>query len=233
MIFNGTNGANPGDLILSNNVLYGMTGRGGEYNNGYIFKINTDGSGFKDLLDFNGINGTGGGMLTISGNVLFGISTESSEIFKINTDGSEFETLISFNEFQGIFPNYLIFSDSVLYGTTDEGGDMSVDTINPSYTPGCIFKYDVRSILQATNTNITKVISPVEVFPNPTLGIINVFAKEGLGVLTLTDLSGRIVKKINITESQTQLDVSNIPAGCYIISIQMENTIEISKLIKE
>ncbi len=53
--FSGSNGLNPfdGSLLLIGSALYGMTSAGGAYNDGTIFMINTDGSGYKDLLDFN------------------------------------------------------------------------------------------------------------------------------------------------------------------------------------
>ncbi len=52
--FNGTNGATPqgGSLILSRNILSGMTEFGGVNNDGCIFSVDTNGSGYKKLLDF-------------------------------------------------------------------------------------------------------------------------------------------------------------------------------------
>src|SRR5688572_10718701 len=41
-------------LEASNGVLYGVTDRGGRYNNGTIFKVNKDGSGFATLKHFRG-----------------------------------------------------------------------------------------------------------------------------------------------------------------------------------
>ena len=63
-----------GSLTLSGSVLYGMTSSGGANDDGVIFSINTDGSGYKDLLDFNGTNGTNPRSLTLSGSVLYGMT---------------------------------------------------------------------------------------------------------------------------------------------------------------
>ena len=46
-----------GDLTLIGSTLYGMTAIGGANSNGNIFSINTDGSGFKNLLSFTGTGG--------------------------------------------------------------------------------------------------------------------------------------------------------------------------------
>jgi uncharacterized repeat protein (TIGR03803 family) len=69
-----TLGANPqGSLLVNGSTLYGMTEFGGAFNDGVIFSVNTDGSGYKDLLDFDGTNGEYPfGDLILSGGTLFG-----------------------------------------------------------------------------------------------------------------------------------------------------------------
>jgi uncharacterized repeat protein (TIGR03803 family) len=74
--FNGSSdGVNPGaGLILSGNTLYGTAYNGGTYNNGTVFAVNTDGTGFTKLHSFT--SGSAGahpiGGLILSGNTLFG-----------------------------------------------------------------------------------------------------------------------------------------------------------------
>ena len=52
--FNSSNGQYPnGDLTFSGNVLYGTTNKGGAHSVGVLFSINTDGSGYNDLVDFD------------------------------------------------------------------------------------------------------------------------------------------------------------------------------------
>jgi uncharacterized repeat protein (TIGR03803 family) len=51
--FSGTNGVGPvSDLTLSGSTLFGMTSFGAYDNNGTVFSINTDGSGFQNLVLF-------------------------------------------------------------------------------------------------------------------------------------------------------------------------------------
>jgi uncharacterized repeat protein (TIGR03803 family) len=83
--FTATDGAFPyGDLLLTNNVLYGTTAGGGSRNAGTVFKINMDGTGMTELYGFpratfNGstsfTNSTGQGPwagVALAGNALYG-----------------------------------------------------------------------------------------------------------------------------------------------------------------
>ena len=74
--FAGTNsdGAGPGDLLLSGGTLYGTTQNAGSSDKGTVFKMTTTGSGFTVLKNFaggsDGANPTS--TLVLSGNTLYG-----------------------------------------------------------------------------------------------------------------------------------------------------------------
>ncbi|HTB05867.1 MAG TPA: T9SS type A sorting domain-containing protein [Bacteroidia bacterium] len=73
-----------GSLILNGSILYGMTESGGPHNNGCIFSIDTNGSGYMDMFDFNWGTGTGvhpSSSLILSGNVLYGMTNEGGASF--------------------------------------------------------------------------------------------------------------------------------------------------------
>jgi uncharacterized repeat protein (TIGR03803 family) len=136
--FSGSSGANPGsypigDLTLSGSTLYGTTYFGGAASNGgTIFRINTDGSGFKSLLSFSGTNGgPSTGDLTLSGSSLFGMTqyggvNTAGNIFRINTDGSGYKDLWDLtgdSGGDGATPgSALTLSGPVLFGMTYSGG---------------------------------------------------------------------------------------------------------------
>src|SRR5580765_653256 len=67
-------GANPlAGLILWGNTLFGTTSAGGASNNGTIFSISTNGTGFTTLHSFNGVDGAEPkAVLNLSGNTLYG-----------------------------------------------------------------------------------------------------------------------------------------------------------------
>lgn len=123
--FNGTNeGAFPsGDLILAGTTLYGTTFSGGDSQNGTVFVINTDGTGFRTLYSFTvSSDGSGPTGLVLFGNTLYGTTgwggaSSAGTIFKINIDGTGFRVLYTFSGgSDGSSPQGLILSDNVLYG---------------------------------------------------------------------------------------------------------------------
>ena len=116
-------------LVLSGNTLYGTAQQGGSANDGTVYAVNTDGTGFTNLYNFTG--GSDGsipsGALLLSGNTLYGTAfsggTGYGTVFKVNTNGTGFTTLHSFVISDGIDPIAgLILSGSTLYGTANAGG---------------------------------------------------------------------------------------------------------------
>jgi len=69
-------------LIISGSTLYGMTGAGGDYDYGTIFKIQTDGTGFTLLHEFAGGAADGGephGSLLLSNSTFFGMTSNGGD----------------------------------------------------------------------------------------------------------------------------------------------------------
>jgi len=135
-------GAHPqAGLTLSGHTLYGTAALGGSIGNGYgtIFTINTDGSGFKNVLNFNFTGGAGPyGELLVSGNTLYGTTTEAGAhyggtVFQVNSDGSNYIDLFDFAAVAYNGSAYtnstgeqpwagVVSTGSALYGTTPIGG---------------------------------------------------------------------------------------------------------------
>jgi uncharacterized repeat protein (TIGR03803 family) len=145
------NGAYPqDDLTLVGSTFYGMTESGGASDNGTIFKINPDGTGFELLHSFASGDPENGrypyGDLTLVGSTLYGMTrqggaSDNGTIFKINPDGTGFELLHSFasgDPENGRYPyGDLTLVGSTLYGMTYSGGANSRGTIfkiNPDGT---------------------------------------------------------------------------------------------------
>jgi uncharacterized repeat protein (TIGR03803 family) len=153
-------GANPyAGLILSTNTLYGTTAWG-NLTNGTVFALNTDGTGFTNVVELDGVsegsNPYAG--LVLSGNTLYGTTfhggpPDSGTVFAVKTDGTSYTNAHSFrNESDGADPyGGLVLSGSTLYGTTAAG---------PPW-PGSSFGYGTVFAVNTNGTGFTN----LHIFP--------------------------------------------------------------------
>ena len=137
----GSDGRGPqGSLVQSGTTLYGTTTFGGSADDGTIFRINTDGSGYSILHAFSGGSTDGShpqDSLVQSGSFLYGMTRSGGAfgfgtIFRVGTDGSGYSVLRSFsdNATDGGSPwGSLIASGSTLYGMTFGGGAFHFGTV--------------------------------------------------------------------------------------------------------
>ena len=142
-------GAYPyGGLVHSGTTLYGMTYEGGSNNEGTIFSIKTDGSGYKILYTFG--SGTDGkdpyGSLILSGGKLYGTTYGGGAdafgtVFSISTNGTGYTNLHSFFGTDGEDPyDGLALAGKTLYGTTEAGGAGGYGTVFSVSTQGTNFQ---------------------------------------------------------------------------------------------
>ncbi len=146
-------GQAPSGLILLGSTLYGATALGGAYpinmiGKGTIFRIGTDGGGYRILHSFGGAAEDGAipneSSLASSGTALYGTTREGGAhnfgtIFRIDTDGGGYQILYSFkgSSGDGAKPaGSLSLSGSTLYGTTMAGGAYNGGTIFRINTDG-------------------------------------------------------------------------------------------------
>ena len=151
--YTNSDGANPeGGLVLSGNTLFGTASDGGAGENGTVFAINTNGTGFTSLYSFtagfsdksDGANPFAG--LVLSGNTLYGTTHSGGThvggtVFAVTTDGTVFTNLYSFtggsdgdNPYAG-----LIVAGNTLFGTAGNGGNSFAGTLFAVTTNGMGF----------------------------------------------------------------------------------------------
>ncbi len=142
-----TDGNSPfAGVILSGNTLYGTTHNGGGADNGAVFTLNTDGTGFRTLFDFSAHHSQGGepgAGLILSGNTLYGTTRfgggaangGDGTVFAINTNGTGFERLHAFmggadgaNPSAYAYPG-VVLSGNTLYGMAQKGGKAKYGTV--------------------------------------------------------------------------------------------------------
>jgi uncharacterized repeat protein (TIGR03803 family) len=154
-----TNGIYPqAGVIISNNVLYGTTREGGTEepgNDGTIFHLNSDGSGFTNIYSFTG--GTDGGQIysslvlwgtTLFGTSLFGGASNSGCIFSIQTNGADLYSVHSFGDDffdtndDGLYPGGdLVMVGNTLFGTATQGGTENWGNVYSCNTNGLLFEF--------------------------------------------------------------------------------------------
>jgi uncharacterized repeat protein (TIGR03803 family) len=152
--------------------LYGTALSAGDYANGMVFALNTDGSGFTNLHSFtalpfyqSGTNTDGAypySELVLSGGTLYGTASFGGAfgfgtIFGLNTNGAGFTNLHSFtgtsdgaNPYAG-----LVLSNGRLFGTTSSGGSSGDGTIFAINTDGSGFTnlYNFTALESTSGTN--------------------------------------------------------------------------------
>ena len=178
----GSDGNFPADgLILSSNTLYGTTENGGNYDNGTVFAMTTNGANFTVLHHFtsqsqNSFTNSDGAhptaALILSGNTLYGTaqdggSANKGTVFAVDINNTNFTVLHRFTatiydpnfnltNSDGANPNgRLILSGDTLYGTASRGGSGGAGTVFAINTNGTDSKvlHDFAAVNYLTLTN--------------------------------------------------------------------------------
>lgn len=146
-----TNGKSPGSSVIfgPDGALYGTTTVGGS-NNGVVFKMNRDGTGYQVLHAFRG-SPTDGGLQNAIGldrgnlivgkdHFLYGATSQAGAsgfgaVFKISESGN-YQLLHHFDNSQNDSGPICVIqaTNSLLYGTTISGIAFSIDTNGNNYT---------------------------------------------------------------------------------------------------
>jgi len=103
------------------------------------------------------------------------------------------------------------FSSAVTYTVTAEDGTAQDWTVN----------VDVETSVPTTDN------SQLLIYPNPTSGWLKIETTEIIEKVTISDLSGRIM----LTTDQSEIDLSQIANGSYLISIETHETVYTNKIL--
>lgn len=149
-------GKNPyGSALISDRsgFLYGTTISGGVEDEGTVFRIRSDGTGFGVLHAFGGDSNDGfapraslilDGAGNLYGTTSQGRAFDGGTVFKVRTDGTEFKVLHTFlgGAGDGFAPSAALILDgaSNLYGTTPQGGANGAGTVFRMKTDGTDFQ---------------------------------------------------------------------------------------------
>ena len=72
-------------------------------------------------------------------------------------------------------------------------------------------------------------------YPNPAHNKINISSSGLTGnmLLSIFNVSGEKVLERQLTDTETQIDISALPRGVYFVRVQNEKMVEVGKMVKE
>lgn len=73
----------------------------------------------------------------------------------------------------------------------------------------------------------------VTVYPNPTNGVLNIQSTEKINFMKLTEISGKSVINKKATNNKEHLDLSNLPNGVYVLTVETNAGKTTKKIIKK
>ena len=164
-------------------------------------------------LDNQTVTAAESGFYTVQGTEFDPIETiDNCEVASVENDFNNSETLENAQLPEG--------TTTIVWTITDVAGNENT----------CSFDVTVNAFV-GIETLQQKGIS---IYPNPTNGIVNFdFTDNSTQKLSISDITGKqVIEKTEIKQNE-QIDLSGFESGIYIISIQTDNEIFTTKIIKE
>ncbi len=107
--------------------------------------------------------------------------------------------------------------------------------VSPNYTQSTMQVDYVRVYQEKTsNTDLMAKAPQFKVFPNPVVNELSIHQFENTNAkVEICSLSGQILKSLKLNKLDTAIDVTDMPAGVYILKIVASSGSETFKFIKE
>lgn len=87
---------------------------------------------------------------------------------------------------------------------------------------------------QTTALALREASKTLKVYPNPTQSEIHILSSHVINKVVIVDLSGKqVFSKTNITNMQTTLNISSLPASIYLVKAFTEIGVETNQVIKQ
>lgn len=82
--------------------------------------------------------------------------------------------------------------------------------------------------------NLPKVNLKFSIQPNPVndIMVVKIDQKNSASRLSIFSLSGKEILNMDLTESQTSVDMSRLEGGMYIVKLQYDDKVELKKVVK-
>ena len=76
-------------------------------------------------------------------------------------------------------------------------------------------------------------LSRTSIYPNPTSDILNIKNEYFIKELIITDISGKVIKRLDCNLTETTIDISELDKGIYLIGIRTEKKWSWEKIVKQ
>ena len=167
--------------------------------------------------------------VTANGNVVF--AGGAIVDFSSNSWGSPTGTVDIYNPATGVWSvtsfngPVILHSNAASMNHVLVAGGLSGNVSNAVH----IYTFPVSGINESNSTGRFKY------YPNPVTDMLNVTVVQSIAntVLRLYNVNGELLSEQKVTNNTTQIDVSKLEAGLYIIKLQSNEGVEIGKLIKQ
>ncbi len=104
-------------------------------------------------------------------------------------------------------------------------------TIQYNFT-GCTSQYEVEDACAALLVEPIITESLLTIYPNPTSNKI-IIETNTTGDLSVLNIGGKQLLQQKITEPKTQLDISTLPSGVYVVRLTNDKTAQVGKFVKQ
>ena len=75
--------------------------------------------------------------------------------------------------------------------------------------------------------------TPLEMFPNPANGVLNVIIPESNGILKMYDVHGKMVLTMKVRSTQTTVDISALSSGYYVVKLNTSEGVYAGNVVVE
>ena len=199
--------------------------------NGIIAPSTDSGSGIGTLGFLNGLTNNGNINIEIGG------ATAGSTFDVVNVTGTAtLGGVLNVSLFNNYQPPIGTQTYTILNATTRTGTFSSVNLPTLSGTTWAITYNPTNVVITSTTTALATdnfQFAGFEAYPNPTNDILNLKNSQNIDNVIVFDLLGKIVltQKINATDSQ--IDISTLSSGMYLIKVKAGENSKTIKIIKQ
>ena len=108
----------------------------------------------------------------------------------------------------------------------------STGQINTSILKKHLLQYSTRRLINSSTINNNKSKEIISIYPNPANDIISVELPINKSTIEIMNFNGQIVKRMKSYNSLTQIDISDLKGGIYLIKVADEKGVFTKKFIK-